>query len=161
MSYVIVIAVLGLAIGLALGLSKSNEEEYPDYEKFDADPKWNQKHLVAIVLLTFLMILNTVLESYDKLTMYLFLAASAFMIFVLVLDIRDPKNRYIYINRNKIVVNGEMIDRKTIKGYQISGIFKNTESVTYNGNKYRINRAQKRKMDELAKFHDFPWVKLA
>ncbi len=161
MSYVIVIAVLGLAIGLALGLSKSSEEEYPDYEKIDADPKWNQKHLVAIVLLAFLMILNTVLESYDKLTMYLFLAASAFMIFVLVLDIRDPKNRYIYINRNKIVVNGEMIDRKTIKGYRISGIFKNAEIVTYNGNKYRINRAQKRKMDELAKSHHFPWQQVA
>ena len=54
-----------------------------------------------------------------------------------------------------------MIDRKTIKGYRISGIFKNAEIVTYNGNKYRINRAQKRKMDELAKSHHFPWVKLA
>ena len=65
------------------------------------------------------------------------------------------------LSRDQIQELYEMIDRKTIKGYRISGIFKNTEIVTYNGNKYRINRAQKRKMDELAKSHHFPWVKLA
>ena len=85
---------------------------------------------------------------------------AAFLVMILIMDIRDPKNRYIYTNRNKIVVGGELIDKKTVKGYSISGFMKNTDLVTYNGRKYRITKGQCNKLIELSKQQHFPFDKV-
>ena len=54
-----------------------------------------------------------------------------------------------------------MIDRKTIKGYSISGVFKNVDLVTYNGRKYRITKNQAKLLAQLSKSHGFPWEKVS
>ena len=161
MVYIIVIVSLGLAALFTLMGNKSSEEDYADYEKFDSDPKWVVKHCTAIILLIAILILTAVTGSYDQTTSILTIIMSAFLVFILALDIKDPKNRYVYINRNKIILGGEMIDRKTIKGYRISGLFKNADLVTYNGKKYRITKNQARLLGQLSKSHGFPWQKLS
>lgn len=161
MVYIIVIAALGLAAAFTLMGNKNNEEDYADYEKFDSDPKWVVKHATAIILLIAVLILTAVTGSYDQTTSILTIIMSAFLIFILALDIKDPKNRYVYINRNKIILDGDMIDRKTIKGYSISGVFKNVDLVTYNGRKYRITKNQAKLLAQLSKTHGFPWQKVS
>ncbi|MCR4633982.1 MAG: hypothetical protein K5648_07655 [Erysipelotrichaceae bacterium] len=160
MIYVIVITCLALAAVFVLMGNKNSNEEFADYERYDSDPKWVAKHVTAIVLLGGVVLLNLFVESYDKMTNVLTLIMAIFLIFILALDIKDPRNRYIYINRNKIAVSGELIDRKTIKGYSISGIFKNADLVTYNGKKYRITKKQCKLLGELSKTYRFPWQKL-
>ena len=161
MTYVIVIASLALAAVFVLMGNRNSEEEFADYERYDSDPGWVVKHVTAIVLLGAVVLLNLFVESYDKMTNILTLIMAIFLIFILALDIKDPRNRYIYINRNKIAFSGELLDRKTIKGYRISGIFKNADLVTYNGQRYRITKKQCKLMEELAKTYRFPWQKLS
>lgn len=161
MVYIIVIVSLGLAAVFTLmGNKTDSEEDYADYEKYDSDPKWVLKHSVVIVLMVAVLILTAVTGDYDQTTNILTIIMAAFLIFILALDIKDPKNRYVYINRNKIVLGGELIDRKTIKGYSISGLFKNVDLVTYNGRKYRITKNQAKLLAELSKSHNFPWQKV-
>ena len=92
MVYIIVIAALGLAAAFTLMGNKNNEEDYADYEKFDSDPKWVVKHATAIILLIAVLILTAVTGSYDQTTSILTIIMSAFLIFILALDIKDPKN---------------------------------------------------------------------
>ena len=159
MLYVILIAFIGVAAGLFL-TGKKDESEYEGYEKFDADPKWNLKHLIAIALLMVTMAISVAFDDPNRPTAMITNVLAAFLVMILIMNIRDPKNRYIYTNRNKIVVGGELIDKKTVKGYSISGFMKNRDLVTYNGRKYRITKGQCNKLIELSKQQHFPFDKV-
>ncbi|MBQ6333653.1 MAG: hypothetical protein IJI46_01080 [Erysipelotrichaceae bacterium] len=160
MTYVLVIATLIFSLVLSIKLKRDEKDQYTDYERYDVDPNWVIKHVILVVLMLISGSYFLFFDKGDRMTDILICLVFAFLIATMITDIIYDTNRYIYVRGNKIVVSGQTIDRKEIKGYTLNKIFPRGELVTFNSQKYRIYKNQIRKLSELSEKLHFQWKQL-
>ena len=157
MNIAITAAVLVISLVINFWTRQDEKNKYDDYEKYDVDPAWVIKHGTLVVLMILMTVYFLFFDPGDKTLNTLICVIFAFLIATMFADIFFDSNRYIFVKGNKLVISGQMLDRKQIKGYHLGGLFKGNEIVTFNSDKIKCYKSQLRMMGELSEKYHFQW----